>query len=135
VKVARKFHKGPRKGQTEVKETDRDISPTTANYRIALIVTVFSWAKSMGYIDENPLAKMPKPKRRVRQEFVPADLWPQVLALSTDQEFRDFLTVMLSTGCRVQEMFKFEPDHYDPVGRRFVLPIEDSKGQRSSRVI
>lgn len=98
VKVVRSSHKGPRTGQTEAQETDRNISPTTANYRIALIVTVFSWAKSMGYIDENPPTKTSKPKRKVWQEFVPADLWPQVLELSTEQECIDFLTVMLSTG-------------------------------------
>jgi integrase len=110
-------------------------SPTTANHRISIIVGVFSWAEKFGYISKNPLAKMPKPRRRIRQEFVSADLWPRVLELATDEHFKTWLWVMLSTGCRVQEMFKFEPDNYDPVGKRFVLPIEDSKGCTTSRVI
>ena len=92
-----------------------------------------NWAMSMGYIDSNPIAEMPKPSRVVRQDFLPPDTWQKVLDLATDQEFRDFLTVMLLTGVRVQEMFKFEAKHLD--GARFVLPISKSKGRKRSRVV
>ena len=61
----------------------------------------------MGYIAENPLAKMPKPRRRMRQEFLPVDVWPQVLALATDECFRLFLHCMLGMGTRVQEITRF----------------------------
>jgi integrase len=94
-----------------------------------------SWAKAMGYTETNPIEDMPKPEPRVRQEYVPADLWPRVLELATDQPFRDFLTVMLSAGARPQEMFKFEAEHFDRLGKRMVLKIENSKGKRKSRVV
>jgi len=41
------------------------------------------------------IADMPKPSRVVRQGFLPADMWQQVLDLCADQEFRDYLTMML----------------------------------------
>jgi hypothetical protein len=44
-------------------------SPATANHRITIIAAVFSWAAKMGYISDNPLEKMPKPRRRIWQEF------------------------------------------------------------------
>ena len=131
VKVRRK-----NKTTGEIREfVLRDKSPTTANTRITLIIAVFSWAKQMGYIASNPLAEMPKPERKVRQEFLPVDTWQKVLELATDQPFREFLFVMLTTGARPQEMFKFTAEHFDVNGQRLILPIEDSKGKRKSRVV
>lgn len=112
---------------------DRIKSDTTRHTRITLIIAVFTWAKKMRYIDANPIADMPKPSPTTRQEFVPADLWPKVLALATDDEFKHFLTVMLATGCRVTEITRFEAQHFD--GHRLVLPISESKGRKRSRVV
>lgn len=108
-------------------------SPTTASDYIALVKGVMNWAIGMGYLRANPIARMPKPSPVMRQDFLPSDLWPRILALATDQPFRDFLTVMLDSGARAEEMFKFGAQHFD--GRRFVLPILDSKGRRKSRVV
>ncbi len=108
-------------------------SPTTEGNRIGLIKGVFNWAKRMGYIERNPIVDMPRPAARVRQDFVPVDAWPKLLALATDQEFVDFMAVMLSTGCRVTEITRFEALHFD--GSRFVLPILESKGRKRSRVV
>jgi len=108
-------------------------SDTTKNTRITQILGVFSWAKRMRYIDENPLADMPKPSALTRQEFIPAERWPEVLALATDDAFRDFLNFMLSTGCRTTEIMKFEAEHFN--GHALVLPIVQSKGRKRSRVV
>lgn len=108
-------------------------SPTTANNRITLIIGAFNWAVRMGYIRENPIAGMPKPKAIVRQEFIPSDAWSKVLALATDDAFRDWLQFMFGTGSRVTEMFKLEACYWD--GRVFTLPILKSKGQQRSRAI
>lgn len=87
----------------------------------------------MRYVSENPLRDMPKPTALAREQFIPADLWPQVLALATDDAFRDLLTVLLATGCRVTEIMRFEAKHF--TGEEFVLPIRESKGRKRSRVV
>jgi integrase len=56
-----------------------------------------------------------------------------VLALATDEPFRDYLTVMLSSGARTVEMGKFEAKNLSE--NRLTLPIEKSKGKRRSRVV
>jgi integrase len=108
-------------------------SGTTRGDYITLIKGAMKWAKVRGYIDRNPIEDMPKPPRNVRQEFLPIDTWPKVLALATDQEFLDFLTVMLATGARPNEMMRFEKRHL--IENRFVLPIIESKGRKRSRVV
>jgi hypothetical protein len=37
------------------------------------------WAKARGYVTANPIADMTKPAPIVREEFLPANTWPQVL--------------------------------------------------------
>ncbi len=108
-------------------------SPTTVNTRVTLIIGALNWGVKMGYIGENPIAGMPKPTPVVRQEFIPANLWQDVLALATDEPFRNWLAFMLATGARVTEMFKLEAGYFD--GRVFTLPIAKSKGKKRSRAI
>jgi integrase len=112
---------------------ERVKSSTTRSDYITHIKSVMKWAKARGYVERNPIEDMPKPPRNVRQEFLTVDTWPKVLALATDQQFRDFLTVMLSTGARPNEMTRFEARHLS--GNRFILPIAESKGRKRSRVV
>jgi integrase len=113
--------------------TGTRLGPTTVGEYITLIKGVMNWAVRMGYVDRNPIAAMPRPTAKVRQEFVPAELWPRLLELATDEPFRDYLVVMLSTGARATEMFTFEAQHLH--GNRLILPIEKSKGRKRSRVV
>lgn len=108
-------------------------SPTTRCDRITTIKTIWNWGISMGYLESNPIARMEKPRRQIRQDFLPVDVWPKLLDSARDREFRDFLTVMLMTGARTQEMLRFEAKHFDR--NRLILPIEDSKGCKRSRVV
>lgn len=109
------------------------VGDTRRHTLITQIKGAFSWAAEQGYIDASPIAKMKKPEPSVRQEFVQADLWPKVLALATDEQFREFLTVMLDSGARVQEMFAIEARHLD--GSRLVFNRRESKGKKKNRVI
>ena len=109
------------------------VGDTRRNTLITHIKCALNWAVDEGYIDANPIARMKKPEPAICQEFVPADLWPQVLASATDQEFKDFLTVMLDSGARPQEMFKMEAHHVS--GDRATFAIKDSKGKKKSRVV
>lgn len=109
------------------------VGDTRRHTLITAIKTAMQWAADMGYIENSPIAKMKKPEPAIRQEFVPADIWPKVVASATDDQFREFLTVMLSSGARVQEMFKIEARHLD--GSKLVFPVKESKGKKKSRVI
>lgn len=128
VKVQRKTG-----DKRETIESGKDITKTTENTRIGLIKGVMSWAKAMGYVDENPISSMKRPAAAVRQDFIPSDLWPQVVKLARDEPFRDYLTVMLASGARPQEMRKVTAANLS--GERFVFAIDDSKGKKKSRVV
>jgi len=116
-------------------ETYGNQSTTYQNIAVNTICRAFSWAAKAGMIGKSPLAGMEKPRAKVRQEFLPAEVWPKLLAAATDEAFLDWLKVMLLSGARVQEMFRFEAQYFDRNGSRIILPIEESKGKRRSRVI
>jgi len=109
------------------------VNDTTKNSLITNIKSAFGWAVDEGHIETNPIERMKKPTPAVRQEFVLALEWPQILAAATDEPFRHFLTVMLDSGARVQEMFKMEARHLDE--NRIIFPVAESKGKRRNRVI
>src|SRR5262245_23960252 len=79
-------------------------NPITRGDRIGLIKSVCSWGVDYDLLDANPIAKLKRPAAIIRQEFIPPDLWQKVFALATDESFRDWLTVCLSSGARVAEM-------------------------------
>lgn len=114
-------------------KTTKAKSPTTINNLITFINGMMNWARRFGYIDRNPIADMDKPTPRVRQDFLPPERFAELIGHAKKEPFRDFLIVMLDTGARTEEMFKFEAKHLQ--GQRFVLAIEDSKGRRKSRVV
>lgn len=106
---------------------------TSRHTLITHVKGAFTWAAEQGYIEVSPIANMKKPSPAIRQEFLHADVWPKVIALATDEPFKEFLTVMLDSGARPQEMFKIEAHHLD--GRQLVFEIKDSKGKKRNRVI
>jgi hypothetical protein len=48
---------------------------TTTNYRISIVQAVWNWGVSMCMIEVIPLAKMEKPRRKIRQLWVPHERW------------------------------------------------------------
>jgi integrase len=110
-----------------------DWNATTQHNYITLISGIINWAIGLGYMEKNRIKIMRKPTPVVRQEFLPANLWPRVLKLATDQEFRDYLIMMLATGARPQELPIIEAKYFD--GEKIVLPADKSKGRKRSRVI
>jgi hypothetical protein len=72
----------------------------------SVVCYAFGWAVKAGLIERSPLRGMDKPQPTVRQEFLPSDLWSKLLATPKDEEFKDWLKVMLLSGARVQEMFR-----------------------------
>lgn len=113
--------------------SDQDISPTTARDNIATIKAVMNWARKMGYLEHNTIESMPKPAPRKREFYLPVESWPKLFDAATDQQFKDYLIFMLSTGARAEEIVKFEARHLN--GNRFVLPVAESKGRKRARVV
>jgi integrase len=58
-----------------------------------------------------------------------------VLELAKDQEFKEWLLVMLETGARVEEMLRIEARHLQKENRVLLFPAKESKGRRKIRVI
>lgn len=111
----------------------RGASTTTQNDVITVVKGALNWAVGQGYIAFNPLAKMPKPTRNVRETFVPAAEWPKLLGAVSDPEFRDYVLFALTTGARPQETRKIEASYLQ--GSRIVFPRLKSKDKKRQRVI
>ena len=110
-------------------------SDTYKHIAISEVQTALNWAVGLQYIPENPLAKMPKPEAAMREVFVPAERWSEILAAIPDREFRDYVVVSVVTGARAQEMPKIEARHLDREHRRIVFPKKESKGKKRARVV
>jgi len=110
-------------------------SATYKNAAITVVKGALNWAEQQGYIIRNPIAKMKKPSPAIREFIVPATRWPDVLAAIKGQEFRDFVTFMLDSGARPQEVCRAEVRHFDREGCWLVFPRAESKGKRRQRVI
>jgi integrase len=110
-------------------------SDTYQHIAISEIQTALNWAVSLQYIAENPIAKMPKPEPGMREFFVPAEGWSEILAAIPDREFSDYVIVSVTSGARPQEMPKIEARHFDRKHRRIVFSKKESKGKKRSRVI
>lgn len=108
-------------------------NPTYRNTLITTIKGAMNWAAGLGIIESSPIAAMRKPPVKIRQEFIAAPDWPTILDAARDTDFRELLTVMFSSGCRVEEIIDMEAHHYQ--SGRIVFPIDESKGRRRSRVI
>lgn len=114
-------------------EKYKDCSSTYQNDAITALKAAFNWAVKRQYIDRNPIDKMEKPPRNVRETFVQGVDWQRVLDAATDQCFLDYLIVAFSTGARPQEMRMMTAAYLD--GRRVVFPRLKSKGRKRQRVI
>lgn len=115
---------------------DSDYAKRSTTYQNDAITTVkgaLFWAMDQGYITVNPIARMKKPPRNVRETFVKAVDWQAVLDAASDLQFRDYLTVAFSSGARPHEMRTMEASYLD--GRRIVFPRLRSKGKKRQRVI
>lgn len=111
-----------------------EASDTYRHNLITVVKAALNWAVEMGYIEQSPIARMKKPRPAVRQEFVPANQWPAVVA-AAEGPLKDFLTVMLASGARVEEMFRTEAHHLNRERRSLVFEIKSSKGRKRSRVV
>lgn len=117
---------------------DRDYvgkSSTYQNTAITAVVTALNWALELDYIDQNPVAGIKKPKRRVREFYLPPEKWNEIVESIRDQEFRDYFVFMVLAGTRPQETRKIEARHYDQPNSRIIFGREEAKGKKRPRTI
>jgi integrase len=96
---------------------------------------VFNWAKSEGRLESNPIkaSEAPSPKRR--EHAITPEQHTLVMSLITDQNFRDYLTLLYDSGARPQEARVIEAHHCQLDADRIVLPPSDAKGEEDYRMI
>ena len=77
----------------------------TRHDAIAALKRMFNWAvNDMKYLPYSPLAGLRKPKRTHRDLCPTMEQWNQVLAHYAGDPFGDFLSVLVDTGARPQEL-------------------------------
>jgi len=78
----------------------------TRNRRLAAVKSLFSFAKSIGYLDFNVAGavKLNPVRRNIGQKVVAEDLVSAMIASEDDQQRRAILITLYATGCRVSEL-------------------------------
>jgi site-specific recombinase XerD len=100
----------------------------TRHDAIVALKRLFNWAvRDMKYLPYNPLAGLSKPKRTHRQVCPTMDQWNQVLAHYAGDPFGDFLTVLVDTGARPQELRVTEARQLDLDARPPVIVYDDGE--------
>jgi integrase len=109
-----------------------DRSSTTRSDHIMMIQAAYSWGVRQGHLRYNPLARMEKPTRHIREDFVPVEDWGSLLNYCRPP-FDDLVRFVLLAGARPQEVRIIEAQHVKD--NTIVLQLAHSKGRRRNRVI
>ena len=108
---------------------------TTKRDAITCLQRGFNWAvKNIG-LDKNPIRGMEKPEAETRATVVSPKEFDELLAEIKDNHFKDLLIVSYDCGCRPQEVKELEARHIDLGKQCWVLPKQEAKGKRKTRVI
>ena len=107
---------------------------TKRNY-VTAIKRAVRWAEQQGYIENNPIARMPKPSGGTREMVVGPEEFEAILSCTPDPAFRDLLIVTYRTGCRPQESLRVEARHVDLKNSRWVIPKTEAKNKSLFRVV
>lgn len=110
-------------------------APTTRHGAIHALKKAIRWACKQWRLGESPLADVEAPTPTRREVIITAAQWPELLAASTDNEFRDLLGFLWESGARPQEARNAERRHFDEANRRLVFLKEESKVKKFARVI
>jgi integrase len=106
---------------------------TTTQHGVARrIQRLLNWAVAEGLIERSPLKHFRKPPQTRREAFITPDDYAK-LVRATNEPYRSAVKFLYHTGARPQEIRKLEAGWLQ--GNKFVLPVDQSKGKRKSRVI
>jgi integrase/recombinase XerC/integrase/recombinase XerD len=114
-------------------------SETYRHNRMRAIRSAMRWAARQGYIVASPLQGMDMPTPEPRDLYLTVEQWEKVLAVVVKARdggcLHDAFIMMRESGCRVQELRKFEATHLDREHRCMVLERVDAKGKKRRRVV
>lgn len=85
--------------------------PKSQHHPKRAVKAAFTWAAAQGIIDSNPLASVKVGKAGRLAEALTVDQRALLLEKAHDDAFRDLLTALDGTGCRVQEVRIVEARH------------------------
>lgn len=112
---------------------------TTVNRTLACVRKMFSFAVSRGVIDVSPCMGVQAPVEEVVRERVLSEseirlFWNGLDQAGMDEGTRLALKLQLLTATRKGEVVTARWDHFDLVGKWWVIPIASSKNKLSHRV-
>lgn len=109
--------------------------PTTTRNYMRTIKRCMQWARSLGYIDSNPLEYLTMPAADSREVAITPEQFEQILTHVHCPCLRDLMVVTYETGCRPQESLRLEIRHVDLENQRWVFPREEAKGKKVPRIV
>jgi integrase len=106
---------------------------------ITAVQRALNWSAKEGLLKalglRSPLAGMEKPPQGRREQLVSEAELNLILAIASDDCFRDLVYAAWDTGCRPDELFTVEASFFDAVNGVWVFPLKESKGKRYRRVV
>lgn len=94
------------------------------------------WGEKSGRTGHSLVCDYQKPGATRRTRVISPDTYRTVILPNIPSAaFKDLVTVAWEVGARPPEFLKAEARHYDPVGKRLVLPPEEAKVDKWPRVI
>jgi integrase len=120
---------------TRVMDAHENWSASTKNGFARSIQRGMMWAERQGLIDRTPIPRLEKPTPESREVVITPTEFEGLLALFSDQVFRDLLVMAWETGARPSELFMVEAHHVDLVNKRWVFKIKESKGKKKARYV
>lgn len=108
-------------------------SDSTKHGAITAVKTMFSWAKKVGHLDENPVLAVERPGIARRGTIMDAEQTRKVLGAIRDDAFRDLLLFLWMTGARPSEAARLEASMVDFDAGMIAMPTKTTKKTRKLR--
>lgn len=107
---------------------------SAANHATAAIKTLFNWAEQKGYLDRNPIAKLPKPYRdKSRERILNDDELRQIwMASKKLGDFGALVRLCILTGQRRGELAALQENWI--AGSMLTIPASATKNGREHRL-
>lgn len=111
---------------------------------ITAVKRCFNWLADEGYIKDNPVGRMKRPRYIPRgdEAYITTEQWDKLVAAINDGQrkadnacFIDIVTVLRESGCRPQEIVKVEARYLNHENRQWVFPQAKSKGKIFQRIV
>src|SRR5262249_13120211 len=110
--------------------------PTRRRNALIHVQRPYNWAHKLGYISQNPIRHLEKPRAERRDNHVTPEDYALLLSHVRERDpFRDLLVFAWETGCRPQEVRHVEPHHVNLAAGRVEIPPPEAKGRKRWRVI